>query len=167
MRRSARSASVRLCALSSAHHEPAHDERSSIAAKGLTGEGYKATFSGIQKYFCYRFICLAIDGCPKFTALSLAQLARRAGEARRNGWQGALFPWESARSGEKRRRNLPPLTFAPGCGKKWLGAGGTSSGGRYRLGGYSILQTTGDESFIAHEGMALLLERQSSGLAAR
>ena len=30
---------------------PAHDERSSIAAKGLTGEGYKGHVSGIQKYF--------------------------------------------------------------------------------------------------------------------
>ncbi|MGC6744329.1 hypothetical protein ACP0HM_04140 [Escherichia coli] len=80
-------------------------------------------------------------------------------KARRNGWQGALFPWEKRAAAKKRRRNLPPLTFAPGCGKKWPR--------RRRNIIWSPIshpaviqywQTTGDESFIAHEGMALLLE---------
>ncbi|MFP1454598.1 hypothetical protein ACLB1O_10935 [Escherichia coli] len=38
-------------------------------------------------------------------------------KARRNGWQGALFPWESARSGEEETPELLRSTFAPGCGK--------------------------------------------------
>ncbi|XPE55670.1 hypothetical protein ACNKHW_08215 [Shigella flexneri] len=42
--------------------------------------------------------------------------ARKA--RRRNGWQGALFSSGKARCGEERRRNLPPLTFAPGCSAK-------------------------------------------------
>ncbi len=161
------SASVRLCALSPMHHDACSRQRSSIAAKGLTGEGYKGHVFGIRKYFYCRSICLANRRLPEFTALSLAQLARRAGESATQRWQGALFPWESARSGEEETPNLPPLTFAPGCGKKWPRRRRTSSGRRYRLGGCSILADHGDESFIAHEGMALLLETAKFWLAAR
>lgn len=64
-----------------------------------------------------------------------------------------------ARSGEEETPEFAAINIRTGLRQKsGLGAGGTSSGGRYRLGGYSILADHGDESFIAHEGMALLLE---------
>ncbi len=158
-RRSARSASVRLCALSSAHHDACPRRAQQHCGKGLTGEGYKGHVFWDTEVFLLPFHLFS----DPTVARSLLRyrwhnLPGAQEKARRNGWQGALFPWEARAAAKKRRRNLPPLTFAPGCGKSGLGAGGTSSGGRYRLGGYSILADHGDESFIAHEGMALLLE---------
>ncbi|MCW7224701.1 hypothetical protein OHD50_03215 [Escherichia coli] len=98
-RRSARSASVRLCyALSSAHHD-AYDERSSIAAKGLTGEGYKNAFSGM-KYF----VTVSSFSDPT-VARSLLRYRWHNCQARRRKRDAAagraLFPWESA----QRRRD--------------------------------------------------------------
>ncbi|ENM1950755.1 glycoside hydrolase family 65 protein, partial [Citrobacter braakii] len=78
---------------------PDHDERSSIAAKGLTGEGYKGHIFWDTEVFLLPFHLFTE---PK-TARSLLRyrwhnLSGAREKARRNGWQGALFPWESARS---------------------------------------------------------------------
>lgn len=82
---------------------PAHDERSSIAAKGLTGEGYKGHVFWDTEVFCYRFICLAIRRLPEVYCVIAGTTYPGAQEkARRNGWQGALFPWERA---QRRRRD--------------------------------------------------------------
>ncbi|XPE25466.1 hypothetical protein ACNKHM_28635 [Shigella sonnei] len=81
-------------------------------------------------------------------------LARRESATQR--WQGALFPWESARHRQGtpncHHRRVPGSQKSPRAGEHHLVAD-------IRLG--RLLQywrTTGDESFIAHEGMALLLE---------
>ena len=76
---------------------PSHDNRMSVAAKGLSGEGYKGhvfwdteifilpyfTFSHpeiARKLLEYRY--LSLDGAHEKAAL--------------NGYKGAMFPWESA-----------------------------------------------------------------------
>ncbi len=76
---------------------PTHDNRMSIGAKGLSGEGYKGhafwdteifmlpyytwTFPNIsRKLLEYRYLCL--DGAKR--------------KAKDNGYEGAMFPWESA-----------------------------------------------------------------------
>ncbi len=139
---------------------PAHDEAQQHCGKRLNRRRLqRPRFLGTTEVFLLPFHLFS----DPTVARSLLRyrwhnLPGAQEKARRNGWQGALFPWKARAAAKKRRRNLPPLTFAPGCGKKWPRRSGTSSGGRYRLGGYSILADQGDESFIAHEGMALLLE---------
>ncbi|MFP4364187.1 MAG: glycoside hydrolase family 65 protein [Spirochaetia bacterium] len=81
---------------------PFHDDRISIAAKGLAGEGYKghvfwdAEIFNIpfhmyvfpemaRKLLTYRYHC--IEGAKQ--------------KARANGYSGAMFPWESAATGEE------------------------------------------------------------------
>lgn len=82
---------------------PAHDERSSIAAKGLTGEGYKGHVFWDTEVFLLPFHLFS----DPTVARSLLRyrwhnLPCAQEKARRNGWQGALFPWESA---QRRRRD--------------------------------------------------------------
>lgn len=80
-------------------------------------------------------------------------------KARRNGWQGALFPWESARSGEEETPEFAAINIRTGLRQKVA-----SAQAEHHLVAdiaWAVIQywqTTGDESFIAHEGMALLLE---------
>ncbi len=90
-------------------------------------------------------------------------------KARRNGWQGALFPWESARSGEEETPLFAAINIRTGLRQKsGLGAGGTSSGGRYRLGGYSILADHGGMKVsLRMKAWRYFWKLQSSGLAAR
>lgn len=99
---------------------PAHDERSSIAAKGLTGEGYKGHVFWDTEVFLLPFHLFSEPTIARsLLRYRWHNLTGAQEKARRNGWQGALFPWERGAAAKKRRRNLPPLTFAPGCGKKW------------------------------------------------
>ncbi|MBW9861080.1 extracellular solute-binding protein [Escherichia coli] len=139
---------------------PAHDERSSIAAKGLTGEGYKGHVFWDTEVFLLPFHLFS----DPTVARSLLRyrwhnLPGAQEKARRNGWQGALFPWESARSGEEETPEFAAINIRTGLRQKVA-----SAQAEHHLVAdiaWAVIQywrTTGDESFIAHEGMALLLE---------
>lgn len=76
---------------------PAHDNRMNIAAKGLTGEGYKGhTFWDTEifmlPYFTWNFPEVA-RSLLEYRYLSLPGARRKASD---NGYKGAMFPWESA-----------------------------------------------------------------------
>lgn len=76
---------------------PAHDNRMNIAAKGLTGEGYKGhTFWDTEifmlPYFTWTFPRIA-RSLLEYRYLSLPAARKKAKE---NGYEGAMFPWESA-----------------------------------------------------------------------
>ncbi|WP_208615622.1 glycoside hydrolase family 65 protein [Gottfriedia luciferensis] len=76
---------------------PAHDNRMNIGAKGLSGEGYKGhTFWDTELFLLPYFIY----SNPK-TARSLLEyryntLPGAHKKAQENGFEGAMFPWESA-----------------------------------------------------------------------
>lgn len=76
---------------------PAHDNRMNIGAKGLTGEGYKGhTFWDTEifmlPYFTWHFPEIA-RSLLEYRYLSLPGAHKKAKE---NGYDGAMFPWESA-----------------------------------------------------------------------
>ncbi len=76
---------------------PSHDNRMNIAAKGLSGEGYKGHTFWDTEIFILPFW---IYSQPK-TARSLLEyryhsLPGAHKKAKENGYEGAMFPWESA-----------------------------------------------------------------------
>ena len=76
---------------------PAHDNRMNIGAKGLSGEGYKGhTFWDTElfmlPYFTYTNPTVA-RSLLEYRYLSLPGAHKKAKE---NGYEGAMFPWESA-----------------------------------------------------------------------
>ena len=81
---------------------PSHDARISIAAKGLSGEGYKGhvfwdTDSFIVPYYIFTFPKVA-KKLLKYRYLTLDGAKKKAQE---NGYKGAMFAWESADTGEE------------------------------------------------------------------
>ncbi|CBG88451.1 glycoside hydrolase family 65 protein [Citrobacter rodentium] len=139
---------------------PAHDERSSIGAKGMTGEGYKGHVFWDTEVFLLPF--------HLFTEPSIARsllryrwhnLPAAREKARRNGWHGALFPWESARSGEEETPEFAAINIRTGLRQKVA-----SAQAEHHLVAdiawavVAYWQATKDEQFMAREGLALLLE---------
>lgn len=139
---------------------PAHDERCSIGAKGMTGEGYKGHVFWDTEVFLLPFHLFTYpDVARNLLRYRWHNLAGAREKARINGWQGALFPWESARSGDEETPEFAAINIRTGLRQKVA-----SAQAEHHLVAdiaWAVIQywrTTGDESFIAHEGMALLLE---------
>ncbi|MFP4364191.1 MAG: glycoside hydrolase family 65 protein, partial [Spirochaetia bacterium] len=81
---------------------PVHDDRISIAAKGLSGEGYKGHVFWDAEIFNIPFYTYTFPehACSLLTyRYNCLDGARR--KARSNGWAGAMFPWESAATGDE------------------------------------------------------------------
>lgn len=99
---------------------PAHDERSSIAAKGLTGEGYKGHVFWDTEVFLLPFHLFSEPTIARsLLRYRWHNLPGAQEKARRNGWQGALFPWESARSGEEETPEFAAINIRTGLRQKW------------------------------------------------
>lgn len=139
---------------------PVHDERCSIGAKGLTGEGYKGHVFWDTEVFLLPF--------HLFTEPTIARnllryrwhnLAGAREKARKNGWQGALFPWESARSGNEETPEFAAINIRTGLRQKVA-----SAQAEHHLVAdiawavVNYWQATGDEAFMSREGLTLLLE---------
>lgn len=76
---------------------PDHDNRMCIAAKGLTGEGYKGhTFWDMDIFILPYFIYSFPDIARKLLEYRYLSLDGAHKKARDNGYRGAQFPWESA-----------------------------------------------------------------------
>lgn len=76
---------------------PAHDNRMSIGAKGLTGEGYKGHAFWDNEIFIVPFYTVTNPQVARnlleYRYLSLSGAIKKAKE---NNYEGAMFPWESA-----------------------------------------------------------------------
>ncbi len=148
---------------------PAHDERSSIAAKGLTGEGYKGHVFWDTEVFLLPFHLFSDPTVAEVYCViagTTCQARRRKRDA--TAGRARYFRGKARAAAKKRRRNLPPLTFAPGCGKKWprrrrniiwwpISPGRLFNTGRPR----------GMKVSLRMKAWRYFWRRQSSGLAAR
>ena len=76
---------------------PAHDNRMNIAAKGLSGEGYKGHTFWDTEIFALPYYIFSQPATARsleeYRYLSLPGARKKAAE---NGYLGAQFPWESA-----------------------------------------------------------------------
>jgi len=82
---------------------PEHDERTNIAAKGLSGEGYKGHTFWDTEIFLLPYFSLSYPkiarNLVKYRYIGLSSARKNA---KQNGYEGAQYPWESAwpRDGE-------------------------------------------------------------------
>lgn len=139
---------------------PVHDERCSIGAKGLTGEGYKGHVFWDTEVFLAPFHLFTDPAIARsLLRYRWHNLPGAREKARRNGWQGALFPWESARSGEEETPEFAAINIRTGQRQKVA-----SALAEHHLVAdiawavVNYYHATGDRGFMAHEGIALLLE---------
>ena len=81
---------------------PAHDERVGIAAKGLSGEGYKGhAFWDTEIFLLPVHIYTSPETAKKLLLYRYNLLAGARKKAMENGFKGAMYPWESADTGEE------------------------------------------------------------------
>lgn len=98
---------------------PLHDDRSSIGAKGLTGEGYKGhVFWDTEVFLLPYHLFTAPQTARSLLRYRYLNLPGAREKARRNGWHGALFPWESARSGQEETPEFAAINIRSGQRQK-------------------------------------------------
>jgi hypothetical glycosyl hydrolase len=140
---------------------PAHDNRMNIGAKGLSGEGYKGhTFWDTEifmlPYFTYTNPKIA-RSLLEYRYNSLAGAHKKALE---NGYEGAMFPWESAwlEDGE-----VTPVWGAADvvtgkASKIWTGFIEYHVTADIAFATWQYYQVTGDEYFMSRYGYELILD---------
>ncbi len=81
---------------------PAHDERIGIAAKGLSGEGYKGhAFWDTEIFLLPVHIFTSPETAKKLLLYRYHLLEGARKKAKENGYKGAMYPWESADTGDE------------------------------------------------------------------
>ncbi len=76
---------------------PAHDSRMSIPAKGLSGEGYKGhVFWDTEIFMLPYFIYTNPEVAKSLLKYRYLTLEGAHEKAQKEGYEGAMFPWESA-----------------------------------------------------------------------
>ena len=94
---------------------PVHDERFSIGAKGLTGEGYKAhvfwdTEMFMLPYYQYNVPQIA----RQLLAYRYNNLEGARNKAKEYGYEGAMYPWETAFTGQEETPEWAALNVMTG-----------------------------------------------------
>ncbi|MCD8105908.1 MAG: glycoside hydrolase family 65 protein [Lachnospiraceae bacterium] len=76
---------------------PAHDNRLNIGAKGLSGEGYRGhCFWDTEIFLLPYYAFTQPEAARKLEEYRYFSLPGAHAKAAHNGYQGAMFPWESA-----------------------------------------------------------------------
>ncbi len=132
----------------------------SVGAKGLTGEGYKGHVFWDTEIFILPFVLHKNPNEAKSLLLYRYHRLEKAREkARKNGYKGALFPWESAFSGDEETPLFAAINIQTGKRQKVASA----------LAEHHIVadiafavvayyEATKDDTFMRDYGAELLLE---------
>ncbi|WP_136416394.1 glycosyl hydrolase family 65 protein [Herbaspirillum sp. ST 5-3] len=134
------------------------DERVSIGARGLSGSGYKGHVFWDTEIFLLPFYTLTDPPCARALLMyRFHTLAAARDKARRLGYTGALYAWESADSGED---VTPPYAITP-VGEvlpvvTGLQAHHISADIAYAV--WQYWQATGDDDFLCNAGAEILVE---------
>ncbi len=102
---------------------PWHTSESSIAAKGLTGEGYKGhVFWDTEIFLLPSLLYTFPEAARRLLEFRHRGLEGARKKARAYGFKGAMFPWEAAGTGEEETPLYAALNIYTGkAGKVWSG----------------------------------------------
>lgn len=139
---------------------PWHTDKSSIAAKGLTGEGYKGhVFWDTEIYILPSLLYTypeAARNLLKFRYRGLEGARRKAADY---NFEGAMFPWEAAKTGEEETPLYAALNIYTGkANKVWSGIKEyhVTADIIYALNQY--YETTQDQDFMRRYGYEIAFE---------
>jgi trehalose/maltose hydrolase-like predicted phosphorylase len=136
----------------------AKDDRYSIAAKGLTGFGYRGhVFHDTEIFMLPYFTYVHPEIARNLLLYRYHLLAAARAKAQRNGFEGAQFPWESTLNGEEA---TPDAIIHPESGELIPVLNGTlelhiSASIAYATWNYWFV--SGDDAFMQDYGAELLL----------
>lgn len=137
---------------------PAHDERLSVGAKGLTGEGYKGHVFWDTEMFILPFhLFTEPETARKLLRYRYLHLQQAKEKAEQTGYAGALFPWESAFSGYEETPEYAAINIKTGKRQKVASAIAEHHiVADIAYAAVQYFQNTNDEVFMKKEGLALL-----------
>ncbi|MCD8190391.1 MAG: glycoside hydrolase family 65 protein [Clostridiales bacterium] len=140
---------------------PAHDNRMNIGAKGLSGEGYKGHCFWDTEIFLLPYYCFTSpDTARKLEEYRYLSLPGAHAKAAHNGYQGAMFPWESAwlDDGEVTPEycDVDILTGLPV--KVWSGFIEQHITSDVAFGAWQYATIAGDEDFMEKYGYELMMD---------
>lgn len=139
---------------------PSHDSRISVAAKGLSGEGYKGhvfwdTEIFILPFFIYTFPQIA----RKLLEYRYHTLDGARKKARENGYKGAMYPWESADTGEETTPEFGEVDIKTGKPIRiWCGEIEQHITADVAYAIWHYYQVTGDKEFMYNYGTEIFME---------
>jgi hypothetical glycosyl hydrolase len=139
---------------------PFHDSRFGIGAKGLTGEGYKGhsfwdSEIFILPYFLYHQPEIA-RGLLQYRYHTIEGARRKA---RDNGYEGAMYPWESAFTGDEETPVWGAVNILTGKATRiWSGVLEQHITADIAYAVWQYYASTGDEAFMDSYGSEMLIE---------
>ena len=139
---------------------PDDTEQYSIAAKGLTGEGYKGHVFWDAELFVMPFLTAVF---PKAAGNLLKYRYKGLSGARKKavsyGYQGAMYPWEAAKTGEEETPLYAALNIHTGKAEKvWSGIKEHHVTADIIYALWDYYKVTGDQEFLSRCGLEMILE---------
>lgn len=146
---------------------PAQDERCSIGAKGLTGEGYKGhVFWDTEIFLLPFYLFTSPQNARHLLRYRWLNLPGAREKARRNGWSGSLFPWESASNGQEETPEFAAINIRTGVRQKVASALAEHHiAADIAWAVVAYWQATHDSVFMRNEGLTLLIETATFWMA--
>lgn len=156
----AEKAAIRYCQYQLYGMTPYNTDKISIGAKGLTGEGYKGHVFWDTEIYMLPFYCYTYPEIAKnmliyrYNGLSGAHK-----KAKRYGYEGALYPWESAIDGEEETPRYAALNIHTGkANKVWSGIKEHHISADIAYAVIKYYEITKDEEFMGKYGIEMLTD---------
>ncbi|GAG61203.1 unnamed protein product [marine sediment metagenome] len=139
---------------------PVHNERLSIAAKGLSGEGYKGHVFWDMEIFILPFFIYTFPEIARrllFYRYHFLDGARE--KAKENGFEGAMYPWECADTGCEVTPKWGGVDFKTGKSQRiWTGELEQHITCDIVYSIWHYFQATHDHDFMYNYGLEIMLE---------
>lgn len=139
---------------------PWNSSDSSIAAKGLTGEGYKGHVFWDTEIFTLPFFLYHFpEAARQLLEFRYKGLEGAREKAVTYGYEGAMYPWEAAASGKEETPLYAALNIYTGkANKVWSGIKEHHVTADIVYAIWQYYSMTGDEEFLEHYGYEIIFE---------
>ena len=139
---------------------PHNDNRVNIGAKTLSGFGYRGhSFWDTEIFMLPVFIYTAPDIARNLLNYRYQRLGAAHEKARKNGFQGAQFPWESADTGEEVTPTwVPHFSDRTKAVRIWTGDIEIHISADIAYATYLYWKTTSDDDWFIEKGAELVLD---------
>ena len=139
---------------------PQHDNRFGIAAKGLSGEGYKGhSFWDTEVFILPFFMYTYPDVARSLLEYRYNTITGARKKAKDNGYEGAMYPWESAFTGEEVTPVWGAVDIITGKATKiWSGFIEQHITSDIAFAVWQYYKITGDEDFMNQFGYEMIMD---------
>ena len=139
---------------------PFHDNRFSIGAKGLTGEGYKGhVFWDTEIFMLPFFLYTNPETAKQLLEYRYGNLDEARKKSASKNYKGALFPWESAFDGKEETPEFAAINIKTGkANRVWSAEKEIHIVADIAYAVIEYFHVTGDSEFMENAGLEILSE---------